>query len=327
MEEKALRPDFWGVPEEAQKISQELADLKDDVKFWKNIDKELIELVELRKLLEGKPDKELESQIEDKLKEARKVFEKEEFKIFLSGKYDKRDAIISVHSGAGGVDAQDWALILVQMYERYATSHGYKAKIIHQSFSEEGGVKSATLSVEGGYAYGYLRGEAGVHRLVRISPFSAQKLRHTSFALVEVLPEVEEREIEINPKDLRIDFYRATGPGGQHVNKTESAVRITHIPTGVVASCQSERSQSQNRERAMKFLYSKLHACKREQEKKERKKLKGEHVSAEWGSQIRSYVLHPYKMVKDLRTGVETSNAESVLDGNLDEFIEAEIKL
>lgn len=284
-------------------------------------------MTELLKLLEQKPDEKFLNQIEEKYKELESKFKKEEFKIFLSGKYDKENAVLSIHSGAGGVDAQDWASILLRMYERYASKRDFKAKIIHHSFGEGGGTKSATLAIEGEYAYGYLKKEAGVHRLVRISPFSAKKLRHTSFALVEVLPEIKEEEIEINSKDLRVDFYKATGPGGQYINKTETAVRITHLPTGIVVNCQSERSQAQNKERAMKILSSKIYLYKKEQEEKEKEKLKGKHISPAWGNQIRSYILHPYKMVKDLRTGAETSDAESVLDGNLDEFIEEEIRL
>lgn len=326
LEEKASRPDFWGMPEEAQKISEELADLKNEIDFWNKLEKELLELTELLKLSEQKPDEKFISQIEERYKELESKFKKEEFKIFLSGKYDKNNAILLIHSGAGGIDAQDWASMLLRMYERYVSKRDFKVKTIHHSFGEEGGTKSATMSVEGKYAYGYLKKEAGVHRLVRISPFSAQKLRHTSFALVEVLPEIEEKEIEINPKDIKIDFYRATGPGGQNVNKTETAVRITHLPTGIVVNCQNERSQAQNKERAIKVLSSKLYLYKKEQEEKEREKLKGKHISPAWGNQIRSYVLHPYKMVKDLRTKIETSDAEGVLNGNLDEFIEAELK-
>lgn len=314
------------MPEEAQKISQKLADLKNEIDFWDKLNEEIKDFKGLLKILEEKPDEEFENQLKIKIEEFEKKFKKEEFKIFLSGKYDKNNAVLLIHSGAGGIDAQDWASMLLRMYERYALGRNFKAAVIHHSFGEENGTKSATMSVEGKYAYGYLKKEAGVHRLVRVSPFSAQKLRHTSFALVEVLPEIEEKEIEINPKDIRIDFYRATGPGGQNVNKTETAVRITHLSTGIVVNCQNERSQAQNKERAMKVLSSKLYLYKKEQEEKEKEKLKGKHISPAWGNQIRSYVLHPYKMVKDLRTGVETSDAESVLDGNLDEFIEAELK-
>ncbi len=242
---------------------------------------------------------------------------------------------MEIFSGAGGIDAQDWATILIRMFERYCERKGFQTKIIHQSFGEGGGpegrigTKSATLEIKGNYAYGFLKKETGVHRLVRQSPFSAKKLRHTSFALVEVLPEIgkkEQEEIKIKDEDLRLDTFRASGPGGQYVNKRESAVRITHIPTEITVSSQSERLQGLNKDKAMKVLYAKLYQLKETERQKELKEIKGKAVSASWGNQIRSYVLHPYKLVKDLRTGVETSDVEEVLDGNLDQFIEAEIK-
>ena len=281
------------------------------------------ELEDLKELA----DEELIDDFEKKLKNL-------EFQTFLSGKYDKGNAILSIYGGAGGQDSQDWATILLRMYERYCQRKGYKAQILHQSFGEGGGpegrigTKSVTLGIRGNYAYGFLKGESGTHRLVRISPFSAKSLRHTSFALVEVLPEIkeEESEIKIRPEDLKIEFYRASGPGGQYVNKRETAVRITHLPTGIIVACQSERLQGGNRKKAMQILISKLYQLKGETKKKELIKLKGEKVLVSWGNQIRSYVLHPYKIVKDLRTNVETSDVEGVLDGNLDEFIKAEIK-
>ena len=259
----------------------------------------------------------------------------EEIISFFSGRYDKNSATLSIFAGAGGQDSQDFATMLLRMYERYCQRKGFGTKILHQSFGEGGGpegrigIKSVTLEIEGTFAFGFLKKESGVHRLVRISPFSTKKLRHTSFALVEVLPEIGkevEDEIEIRPEDLRTDFYRASGPGGQHVNKRETAVRITHLPTGIVVSCQLERLQGKNRERAMKQLYAKLYQLKGEEQQKELSKIKGKAVSASWGNQIRSYVLHPYKLVKDLRTNIETSNVERIFDGYLDEFIEAEIK-
>lgn len=266
--------------------------------------------------------------------EFEKRLKEKEFQVFLSGKYDKGNAILEIMAGAGGQDAQDWATILLRMYERYCVKKGYKTKILSQSFGEGGGpegrigIKHVSLEVKGPFSYGFLKRESGVHRLVRISPFSAKSLRHTSFALVEVLPDISEgeTEIKIRPEDLRMDFYRASGPGGQYVNKRESAVRITHLPTGTQTTSQSERLQGQNRETAMKILIAKLYQIEEEKKAKELKKIKGEKTSASWGNQIRSYVLHPYKLAKDLRTGIETSNVESILDGNLDIFIEAEIK-
>jgi peptide chain release factor 2 len=258
-----------------------------------------------------------------------------ELKTFLSGKYDKNSAILEIFSGAGGQDSQDWATMLLRMYERYCVSRNFKTSVLHQSFGEGGGpegrigTKSVTLEIKGKYAYGFLKKETGVHRLVRISPFSAQKLRHTSFVLVNVLPEItkDDTEIIIKPEDLKVDTFKAGGPGGQYVNKTESAIRLTHIPTNIVVSSQSERSQMKNRDNAMKILLAKLYQLKEEAREREMKEIKGDLISASWGNQIRSYVLHPYKMVKDLRTQYETSDPDSVLDGKLDEFIEAESKL
>lgn len=245
----------------------------------------------------------------------------------LTGKYDKDNAIISIYAGAGGVDAQDWAEMLLRMYLRYAQKKGWPAQVLQIKAGQEAGIKNATFIINRPQTYGALKGESGVHRLVRLSPFSAAHLRHTSFALVEVIPEIEAvKEIEIKPQDLRIETYRASGPGGQYVNKTESAVRLTHLPTGLTAACQSERLQGENRKKAMKLLYSKLHQVMLKKQKKKIEELKGEKVLVEWGHQIRSYILHPYKMVKDLRTGVMSSQPDKVLDGELDEFIEAEIR-
>lgn len=284
------------------------------MEFWGDIEKELNQPTGIT---------------EEKLKILEEKFKKAEFKALFSGKYDKKDAIVSIYSGAGGTEAQDWANMLLRMYNRYAESHNFKSRLLDIAYGQEAGIKSAVLEVSGSYAYGYLKGENGVHRLVRLSPFNADNLRHTSFALVEILPEISEdvsKEIQVKPDDLKIDTYRSSGPGGQNVNKRSTAIRITHLPTNLVVSCQSERSQAQNRERAMKLLYTKLYQKKLQERKKEKKELRGELPSAEWGRQIRSYVLHPYKMVKDHRTDIETSNPEEVLDGKLDEFIEAELK-
>lgn len=274
-------------------------------------------------------------QVDEKALEALdKKITKEEFRIFLAGKYDRNNAILEIFSGAGGVDAQDWATMLLRMYQRYCAAKGFVVSILHQSFGEAGGpdgrigTKSVTLEIKGNYAYGLLKKESGVHRLVRQSPFSAQKLRHTSFTKVQVLPEIDESaELQVKSEDLRIDTFRASGPGGQYVNKTESAIRITHIPTGLAVASQSERSQGRNKEHAMKILYAKLYALQQEQQVKELKNIKGQQMTTAFGSQIRSYVLHPYKLVKDLRTQYETTQAEEVLEGNLQDFIDAEIRI
>ncbi len=273
---------------------------------------------------------------EKEIEEFETLLKEKELRVFLSGKYDSRNAILEISAGTGGRDSQDWTTMLLRMYERFCQRKGFQVKILHQSFGEAGGpegrigTKSVTLEIKGRMAYGLLKKENGVHRLVRISPFSPKALRHTSFALVEVTPEIpkpQELDLKISSEDLKIEFFKASGPGGQYVNKRMTAVRVCHLPTKTVVSCQSERSQAQNREKAMELLYSRLYLFLEESRQKELSKIKGEKVSASWGNQIRSYVLHPYKLVKDLRTGVETSDVEAVLDGDLDKFIEAEIKL
>jgi len=274
-------------------------------------------------------------ELDEKCKNLEERIKKQEFKAFLSGKYDGKNAILEIFSGAGGQDSQDWAAMLLRIYERYCSGKGWKTNILHQSFGQAGGpegrigIKSVTMEIKGNYAYGLLKKESGVHRLVRISPFSAQKLRHTSFALVDILPELEEKDVDIKipAEDIKLETFKASGPGGQYVNKTESAVRITHIPTGITVSSQTERLQGKNKDNAMKILYAKLQHLKEEAKAKELKDIKGDLISASWGNQIRSYVLHPYKMVKDLRTQYETSDTEAVLNGDLDKFIEAELKL
>ena len=319
--------DFWNDQEDAKKVSQQAAQLKEDLEIVELLKRELKDIQELSGLSDDA------AALEPHIQALAKNLQKEEFKIFLSGKYDKKNALLEIFAGAGGQDSQDWATMLLRMYERYCAKKGFKMAVLHQSFGDGGGpdgrigTKSVTLEIQGNYAYGFLKKETGVHRLVRISPFNSQKLRHTSFALVEVMPEIDEAaEVEIKAEDLRVDTFRASGPGGQYVNKTESAIRITHVPSGIVVASQSERSQGRNRENAMKILHGKLYKLREENQKKELKEIKGDSISASWGNQIRSYVLHPYKMVKDLRTLYETSQAEAVLDGELEEFIAAEIK-
>lgn len=326
LEKEVEKPGFWNNQEEAKKSSQELAELKDTIDSIEELRRSVNDIPDLIEILS-------DNELDDEIEKIEKRLSEKENETFFSGKYDKGNAILSVYSGAGGQDAQDWATMLLRMYERYCERKRFKVEVLDESFGEGGGsegregIKSATLSISGKYAYGLLKKETGVHRLVRISPFSAQKLRHTSFALIEVLPEIEESEVEMKADDLRVDFYKASGPGGQYVNKRESAVRITHIPSNIVVTCQSERLQGKNKERAMKLLISKLYQYNLEKQEKELSAIKGEKVSASWGNQIRSYVLHPYKMVKDLRTEVESTQPDKVLDGELDTFIEAEIKI
>lgn len=334
MEKETQKSDFWKDKGKATEISQKIANLKEEIKGFAELEKEINELEELQEL--EKEDKTLTKEIGKRCQNLENKIKKEEFKVYLSGEYDKNNAILQILAGAGGIDAQDWATMLQRMFERYCARRGFVAKVLDQSFGEgvgpEGriGTKSVTLEIRGPYAFGFLKKESGVHRLVRISPFSAKKLRHTSFALVQVLPEIgkkEKAEIKIKPEDLKVETFRASGPGGQYVNRRETAVRITHLPTGIVAGSQSERLQGLNKETAMKVLYSKLYQLKEVERQKELKKIKGEAISASWGNQIRSYVLHPYKLVKDLRTSVETSNVERILDGDLDQFVLAEIKV
>lgn len=326
MEKESSGEGFWNDPQRAGEVMKELESLKSEISELdelKNKLEESSEFVAMYDSLSAKEQEEIGKQIDN----LQKDFEKTEFKSLLGGEYDRNDVILAIHSGAGGVDAQDWTEMLLRMYLRWAEKRGFSAKVVDESKGTEAGIKSVTVEIEGVYAYGYLSGEAGVHRLVRLSPFNSDNLRQTSFALVEILPVIGEiKEVAINPQDLLIDTYRASGAGGQHVNTTDSAVRITHKPTGVVVTCQSERSQIQNREKAMKVLKARIHQKFLEEQEKEKRKLRGEFQSAEWGSQIRSYVIHPYKMVKDHRTKFETSEAEKVLEGNLDEFIESYLK-
>jgi len=308
-------------------VMRQLGELKGEVEKWRIMERRVSELLELADLVAAGEEPALEAEIAAEAERVAAQFEEIEFELLLSGEYEKRNAFLAVHAGAGGTEAQDWAEMLLRMYLRWAERRGYQAGVIEVSPGEEAGIKSALIQVIGDYAYGYLKAERGVHRLVRLSPFDASHGRHTSFALVEVLPEAErELDVRINPDEVRIDFFRASGPGGQHVQKTSSAVRVTHLPTGLVAICQNERSQYQNKELALKVLGARLLELELEKRAEEQARLKGEHVVAGWGNQIRSYVLHPYKMVKDHRTGYETSDPIAVLDGALDELIEAYLK-
>jgi peptide chain release factor 2 len=295
---------------------------KNLVNAWRELEKNVVDLREMIVLAIEEEDQSLEEEIQRELKNLSSRFEKLESQQLFTGDYDSRNAIVTLHAGAGGTESQDWANMLLRMYLRWAERHDYKAEVLDVSPGEEAGIKSAIVEIKGDYVYGYLKGEHGVHRLVRLSPFDADHARHTSFVLVEILPEAEGMvDIKIAPEDLRIDTFRSSGPGGQHMQKTSSAVRITHLRTGLVATCQGQRSQHQNKEAALKILYSRLLELDREKKDEERAKLKGERIEAGWGNQIRSYVLHPYKMVKDHRTDYEVHNAEVVLDGELDGFI------
>jgi peptide chain release factor 2 len=313
--------DFWNDHEKANLIMQELEELKKTLGKIEDISDKLDYFEEF--LTGVSNDSEL-IELEKQIIETERDLGELEIDTLLGGEYDKNSAIVSIHSGAGGVDAQDWSEMLFRMYLRYAQIKKFKTKIIDEARGQEAGIKSVTFEIEGKYAYGLLKGEAGTHRLVRLSPFNSDNLRQTSFALVEVLPIIKNiKEVVIKDEDLRIDTFRSSGAGGQSVNTTDSAVRITHLPTNIVAACQTERSQLQNKERAMKLLLAKLHRNFLEQQELEKKKLKGEHQGAQWGSQIRSYVVHPYKLVKDHRSEFESTDPESVLNGNIDEFIEA----
>jgi len=324
LEQESLAPDFWNDQTNAQAHMRRLARLQEEVATWRNLSRRVSDALELVALSELEEDESVAGELQVEVEAIEAALGRLEFLLRLSGKHDRDDALLSIHAGAGGTESQDWAAMLLRMYLRWAEASGYRAEILETTGGEEAGLKSVTALIEGPWAYGYLKTERGVHRLVRLSPFDAAHRRHTSFALVEVMPDIEDDiEININPDDLKIDVYRSSGAGGQHVQKNATAIRITHEPTGVVVTCQNERSQTQNREVAMRILRGRLYELERQKREEEQARLKGEHVDAGWGNQIRSYVLHPYKMVKDHRTGYEVGNAEAVLDGRLDDFIEA----
>ncbi len=317
------RPGFWQDQKTASTISQDYQDIKNEVEKWGELKKQADDLVELEK----SGDESFREEIERQTGELAKQYEQYEFFLLLNGPYDKNNAIVSIHAGSGGTEAQDWAEMLARMLTRFCEKQGWSVRVVDESRGAEAGYKSITFEVKGRHAFGYLKSEHGVHRLVRISPFDAEKMRHTSFALIEVLPEIpEETQVALDPKDLRIDTFMAGGHGGQSVNTTYSAVRIVHIPTGISVSCQNERSQMQNKEMAMKILKAKLHRLEEEKKAKERIELRGEYKSAEWGNQIRSYVLHPYHLVKDHRTEYESTDPEGVLEGNLLPLSEAYLR-
>ena len=328
LENKTLEPNFWDDNKESGKVLSKIKSIKDVVLEYSKLYDEISNLQEMTDLVMEEFDEELKKEILQGTQSVEKKVEKLELQTFLSGKYDKNNAIITIHPGAGGTESQDWAEMLYRMYTRWASKSNYEVNEVDFLEGDEAGIKSVTFEVIGENAYGYLKGEMGVHRLVRISPFDSNSRRHTSFASVEVLPEItDDIELDINPDDLRVDTYRASGAGGQHVNKTSSAVRITHIPTNIVAQCQSERSQIQNRETAMRMLKSKLLDLKEKEQKEKIEDLKGVQRDIAWGSQIRSYVFCPYTLVKDHRTNYEVGNVQSVMDGDLDGFIESYLKM
>jgi peptide chain release factor 2 len=326
LEQKTLEPSFWEEREEAQQVLQSITSLKRRIELFEELQKRYQDLRDLWELCldETEADESLTREIIRSLKYLEKDLERGELEVLLSGPYDNKNAIVALHAGAGGTDAQDWVELLLRMYTRWAEEHNYRVEIMDLQPGEEAGLKSVTLLISGENAYGYLKSEKGVHRLVRVSPFDSSGRRHTSFAAVEVLPEVSETvEVEIDPNDLRIDTYRSGGAGGQHVNKTDSAVRITHLPTGIVVHCQNERSQQMNRILAMKILQSRLFELKQRKKEEAMAELRGEYQEIAWGSQIRSYTFNPFSLVKDHRTNVEAGNVQGVMDGDLDPFIYA----
>ena len=325
LEKQSTQPDFWNDQVSAQNVMRQLAEKSRVVQRWRELESKLSDLSELSDVFEE--DEKLQAEVEKELNELAASLDEFEFELAFSSEYDARNAILAIHAGAGGTESQDWAEMLMRMYLRWAERRGYQAEVLDVSPGEEAGIKSAVIGVNGDYATGYLKSEHGVHRLVRLSPFDADHARHTSFALVEVLPEAEaDVDVKIEPDDLKVETFRSSGPGGQHMQKTSSAVRLTHLPTGLVVSCQSERSQHQNKEIALKILRSRLLDLELVKRAEERARLKGKRIAAGWGNQIRSYVLHPYKMVKDHRTSYQTSDTDAVLDGELDGFITAYLR-
>ena len=327
LEQETTKEGFWNDQKESSKVLAEIKWRKEKCSDFKKIRQELENISELLELVKAEPDETLENEISIETKKIEKELDKFEFQTLFSGKYDKNNAILTLHPGAGGTESQDWAEMLYRMYTRWATKNGYQVKELDYLAGDEAGIKSVTFEIIGENAYGYLKGEHGVHRLVRISPFDSGGRRHTSFVSLEVIPEIDDDiDVYINPDDIKMDVYRASGAGGQHINKTSSAVRLTHIPTGIVVSCQTERSQLQNRENAMKMLKSKLFDLKERENKETIDELKGIQRDIAWGSQIRSYVFCPYTLVKDHRTNYEVGNIQAVMDGEIDDFIESYLR-
>ncbi len=320
LEKEINSKEFWNEPNHAQQVSKQAAGLRDEIQDWHGLEQRLKDATELA----GLEDESLRPELEVEIASLESELDKRSFTAMLSGPYDAEDALLAIHAGAGGTDSQDWASMLLRMYLRWAEKQGYKTDIWDMTEGEEAGIKSATIAVDGKYAFGYLRSEKGVHRLVRLSPFDSAHRRHTSFALVEVLPQIafDSPEVQIDPADLKVDVFRSSGAGGQNVQKNATAIRITHLPTGIVVTCQNERSQTQNREFAMRILRGRLLEIQKAEKEVEIAVLRGEYTKAEWGSQIRSYVLHPYQMVKDHRTEYETGNTQAVLDGDLNAFMD-----
>jgi len=327
LEAESHQAGFWSDQREAQDKMRQINDLRERVTTWQTLAKQADDALEMVTMSADEKDESLLAELQQEAEALAAAVEKLEFQLALSGPHDKASALLSIHAGAGGTESQDWVEMLMRMYLRWAEQSGYKTFLIDQTEGEEAGLKSVTLEISGEYVYGYLKAERGVHRLVRLSPFDAAKRRHTSFALVEAVPNIEtDIEIEIKPEDIETDVYKSGGAGGQHVQKNSTAIRLRHLPTGLVVTCQNERSQLQNREMAMRILRGRLYDLELQKQESEQARLKGEHVEAGWGNQIRSYVLHPYKMVKDHRTSFEVGNAEGVLDGNLNGFINAYLR-